>query len=476
MTASSTTLFLVAGLLCVVVLFRRRLLAEPPFAFALINFVAYQLPYWLHRNEVPIHAPRMFPEYSESLATFAGISSLCFVGGYYLVNRMPFKRAVRRAHVPRGHSVERQLPAMVERMKLTPAIVSLTIIAFMLIVFQSPGNNPFFYGLERYELAGQGNLDSNPLINVARVVLIPIGLVGAVLCGALLSTNRKLSTFVFVLVCLFVMSLSVVAKFSRGAGGFYLAAAVTLFSAKKRRSKVAASSLLVIGAYLCLIGFYGRGGNLTGVQSFIEVATSPSAVIEDLSRTSSGGYRLPLDGLEIGTVALAANRGLTLEPFDLVRHFWFQVSPVPSALQGVSRPFVLPSEYLGSTSTIGLPIPAMAEVYVLMGAFGSAFFALMGIAYGALLKISRGIGAGLASIVLIAMDVGMILGVHQSMRGFTRPLVLVMSLSIAFGFLRKVNRRHAGPPLRARGQIHRPTSGPAINRPKRVSSRQMWGE
>lgn len=421
-------------------------LLSPPFFFSIITLVSIHLSAVLIDLGVEWRTPRLAEEEVSQVLRFSTLAVIFYFLGFRAVKvKNTIKPSYHYDQESKKRLTNANLLEGISKGKLLEILIPVVVLSILVVLIQSPGGNPFSdAGMSRFDLAEYGTLENNPIINIARVILLPLGMVSAAVLAAYASKTRNITPYIIGFALVVLISLPQISKFSRGAGGFVVIYAITYSILMDKRRFFVTAITISFGIYLSLIGFFARGISAPGFHNFIDLFLRPIDVVNYYSI----GYlsiRHPLDALEISTVFIRANTYIALDTWLAVKHILMQFSPIPSFIQGISRPYIGVVEFLGATN-IGLPNPSMAEVFVVLGWIGgSIFYFLVGTANAWMIRFVPMLGFGVLSVqmMVLAIDLGFVIGVHQGLRGLSRPSVLLLTCLVVVSTVQQISRKRS---------------------------------
>ena len=257
------------------------------------------------------------------------------------------------------------------------------------------------------------------LLNVVSIIL-------AVLASVYLLQGGQRSIPLGIL-GLFVASLGVMHNLSRASGlAVFIFAFVTAILKPRRKGLIVL--LIALTFILGMIGYHGRREYDGGIVDYIQASADSRtyAWASDSQDNSSVEFRNPLGAIDRWTLKASA---LERKPQGIpyAENFFYNLNPIPSAFLNLRYTGPGLSVLAGVWGSYGVTTPALAEIYFVFGWLGCVLMVPLGMLFAFFtnrLFLERDPIMRTVVVLCLVLTAGSVaIGLHQSTRGMTRPLL-----------------------------------------------------
>lgn len=354
---------------------------------------------------------------------FTTLAMVAFLIGYSQV--FPRKLARFRKHMPTKFALPKVKPGWV----LGMCVIVLIITIITLGGVDEFWSSRFPRGYGQFDARDfMGKLDR--MLTVIRLPLeVILGLMGALL---MLRAKGSKSGYILAFIALMVASLSSMWSFSRAAGFPFLFLAFFAIRMNVRHSLAIALPCVALALYLGSVGFHERGNYYPGIANYFQGAFLGWNE-QDASWGRDQDYIIanPLDAMAPFTRKAEQRASDSPSLFYHGLKFVWNLNPLPSEVVPVFSLGRSLSEVMGTYGHVGITTPSFAELYYVFGLSGFFIAALLGTGFAWFERRAVLYPSTINSIGITLVFLSMPVGLHNSMRAMTRPLMYALFLILA---------------------------------------------
>lgn len=320
-------------------------------------------------------------------------------------------------------------------------IVSLTVVTGVLLLVAAGGIDELWRA-SHVRGAGQFGVRDieGKFERIAEVLLTSLRFILAGLASVvILDKRRSFSDKSIAWLSLIVASLHGIYSFSRAAGApFLVLAFIALRYRKKGWLPILSVSLLLAGA-LGTVGLTGRNETNPGIGNYLDIAVSIFFSSEERPIRNvmlGSGNMNPLDAMAPWT-----RKASTMKDgprYDLGFAYLWNINPLPSEFVPVIPLGESLSEVLGTVGHTGITTPSLAETYYVFGWYGAVVGYLFGLFLSWIDCVSRKSKGLIGEIMILLGFISLPIGLHSSVRAFTRPLEYAAILYFSANLWRRI--------------------------------------
>jgi len=387
-------------------------------------WVGYQLSPWLaYFSGGPWQAFLLVPAYIDTGLLFSTLCMIAFLFGYEWVMRNT--KTLR----PRSRFHPLLFPAIKPEW-----IMALTLLSLAIFIVLVGGLHEAWAASHA---RGAGQFDQRDLLGKIRqmgrvlsmaLVYIPLATVSALylLQGPLRPTRLVVGS-----AGVLTASLHSFYYFSRASGFAFLIFAFLSVRTRGRRGVAPAVLSLCIAWYLGFVGFNKRGLYNPGVGNFLAAATGSGPGLQTTQGHFFGSARSnPLDSMAPWTRKAEAIETENPDRFQMALNFFWNQNPLPSEILPLKPTGTGLARIMGTWGHTGLPTPALAVLYYVFGYVGFLFLLPLGAAYAHFEVVAARQAGTVSNACVLLCVVSFPMGLHNSMRAMTRPLVYAFALEV----------------------------------------------
>lgn len=275
------------------------------------------------------------------------------------------------------------------------------------------------------------------------VLRLPLQLALAVMAALLiLKSGKSRLNILLGLFGLLVASSSSLWSFSRAAGFPFLLLGFLALRAGAPKAKFIGIATLLIVFMLGAVGYGQRSNFNPGVGNFIHasIAHWSSSVSGKEVYSADNKFINPLDATAAFTRKAEIRYMEQPELFEMMAKLIWNLNPLPSEFFPIYELGTGLTEAMGTTGSVGLTTPALAEIYYVFGMAGFLCVALFGGVCGWFERyaIRQPCLTSALAIVLVFVSFGV--GLHSGIRAWTRPLVYGFVLLVIENLVSRIRK------------------------------------
>lgn len=404
------------------------------FLGVLFLWLGYHLSPWLSyiSGEMWDHY-LIVPYLVDEALLFSGLAMCAFLVGYGFIFR---KKHIR---------IRKVTPAQFSLPTIKPSWVFWTAIVVLAMTVLLSGGITEFWASSHGR--GYGQFDERDTakraLRLLNVLHLPLQLALTVMAALLiLKSGKSRLNILLGLFALLVASSGSLWNFSRAAGFPFLLLGFLALRAGVPKAKFIGVTTLLVVFMLGAVGYGQRSNFNPGVGNFIHasIAHWSSSVSGKEVYSADDKFINPLDATAAFTRKAEIRYMEQPELFEMTAKLIWNLNPLPSEFFPIYELGTGLTEAMGTTGSVGLTTPALAEIYFVFGMAGFLCVALFGGVCGWFERyaIRQPCLTSALAIVLVFVSFGV--GLHSGIRAWTRPLVYGFVLLVIENLVSRIRK------------------------------------